>query len=330
MNPLRVAVIGLGKMGILHSTILNTMPNVEVTALCDKSYFLRKLTSKMFKEARIVSDASKLVDLNLDSVYITTPIPVHFPILKMVYLNEVAKNVFVEKTLALNYEQSKELCDLAVNSGGVNMVGYMKRFAVSFQKAKEILNQGMLGEIKSFEAFAYSSDFCKVKDRAKTPAARGGVLRDLSSHVIDLSLFFFGDFDVESAVIESLIGENSEDAAQIRVKNSTLQGQFSFSWCEKNYRMPYFGLNIHGSEGNMEVTDETLELTRAGKVKKWFKHDLDDHVKYLLGEPEYYREDEFFINAILSGSKAEPSFLTASKVDYIIDQIKMKAINNAQ
>ena len=80
----------------------------------------------------------------------------------------------------------------------------------------------------------------------------------------------------------------------------------------------------------MRVTDETLELTRAGKAKKWFKHDLDDHVGFLLGEPEYYREDEYFINTSITQSGTEPSFLTASKTDYLIDQIKLKAIKNAQ
>jgi len=39
------------------------------------------------------------------------------------------------------------------------MVGYMKRFAITFTKAKSILDQGTLGEITSFDAHAYSSDF---------------------------------------------------------------------------------------------------------------------------------------------------------------------------
>lgn len=329
MQKLRIAIVGLGKMGILHSSILHTMPNVEVVALCDKSFFLRKFVSKMFKKAQVVNDIMELDNSNLDSIYVTTPIPVHFPIIKTIYMNKMARNVFVEKTLAASYEQSKELCSLANDSGGVNMVGYMKRFAVSFQKAKEILAQGTLGEIKSFEAFAYSSDFFDIGKKSKKPAARGGVLRDLGSHVIDLSLFLFGDFEVTSAILESLTEENSEDSANVRVKNSTLEGQFTFSWSKEDYRMPYFGIDVMGNKGKMRVTDETLELTCAGKVKKWFKHDLDDHVGFLLGEPEYYREDEIFITTSITESEAEPSFLAASKTDYLIDQIKMKAIKNA-
>ena len=96
MKRLRVAVVGLGKMGILHASILNTLPNVEVAALCDKSYFLQKFVSKLFKKARIVSDVIELADSSLDSIYIATPIPVHYPIIKRIFTNTIASNVFVE------------------------------------------------------------------------------------------------------------------------------------------------------------------------------------------------------------------------------------------
>jgi hypothetical protein len=65
-----------------------------------------------------------------------------------------------------------------------------------------------------------------------------------------------------------------------------------------------------------------------GKSTKWYRHDLDDKVNFLLGVPEYYREDEYFVKSALSGNTTEPSFFNASKVDYIIDQVKKKADKN--
>jgi predicted dehydrogenase len=322
MRSLRIAIVGLGKMGLLHASFLNVMPNVEVVALCDKSFLLRKFISKLFKKAQVVGDVVDFADLQLDSVYVTTPIPSHFPIIKALYSEKITNNLFVEKTLAANWDQTKELIDLAKNSGGINMVGYMKRFSVTFQLAKKLLNQGILGEVDSFCAFAFSSDFSRIKDGSKAPSSRGGVLRDLGSHVIDLSLLFFDNFEVKSATLKSLSGAGSEDSAHILVKKSGLEGEFNFSWCKDEYRMPFFGIEIKGSEGILKVTDDTVELTHAGQNKTWFKHDLDDHVKYLLGDPEYYREDEYFIDSLLSGNETEPNFLTASKVDYVIDQIK--------
>ena len=159
MKTVKVAVVGMGKMGLLHVSILNTMPNVEIVALCDKSFILRKLVKKLFKTARVVDDVEKLAGLDVSSVYVTTPIPGHFPIVESLLSESVARNIFVEKTLTSSWDKSMQLCELASASEGVNMVGYMKRFAVTFLKAKSMLAEDVLGELISFDAYAFSSDF---------------------------------------------------------------------------------------------------------------------------------------------------------------------------
>ena len=153
MKTIEVAIVGLGKMGLLHACILNSMPNVEIVALCDKSFVLRKLVKKLFKSANVIDDVMKLADLDVNSVYVTTPIPGHYPIIKSLFSKNVAKNIFVEKTLASNWTESLKLCELARGSTGVNMVGYMKRFAVTFLKAKELILENMLGDLISFDFF---------------------------------------------------------------------------------------------------------------------------------------------------------------------------------
>ena len=329
MKTVRVAVVGLGKMGLLHASILNTMPNVEVVALCDKSFMLRKLIKKLFKNAQVVDDLEKLAGLDISSVYVTTPIPSHFPIVKNLFSEHVAANIFVEKTLTSRWDKSRQLCELAGVSEGVNMVGYMKRFAVTFLKAKSMLAQNVLGELTSFDAYAFSSDFSKIQSGSKKSASRGGVLSDLGSHVIDLALWFIGDFKVESASSKSAVEEEGEDSVDFKVKKLGLEGTFHVSWCMDDYRMPNFGLSITGNAGTMKVNDYSLDLKlRNGDSCRWFKHDLNDHVSFLLGESEYYREDEAFVNSILNGVKVEPSFVTASKVDYVIDQVREEAKTN--
>ncbi|MGD2066940.1 MAG: Gfo/Idh/MocA family oxidoreductase, partial [Candidatus Bathyarchaeota archaeon] len=119
---LRVAVVGLGKMGLLHASILNTFPNVELKALCDKGSLIRKFCKKVFDGVHVVDDLTKLSDLNLDIVYVATPIPSHFGVIDTIYSNKIANHVFTEKTLASNYGESKKLCELAKRFGGINMV----------------------------------------------------------------------------------------------------------------------------------------------------------------------------------------------------------------
>jgi predicted dehydrogenase len=326
-ESLRVAVVGLGKMGLLHASILNTLPNVELSALCEKGSLLRKFCKKVFDNVLVVADLKKLSDYDLDVVYVATPIPSHFGILDAIYSNKIACNVFTEKTLASSFDEAKRLCELAESFGGVNMVGYMKRFAVTFRKAKDLLTQGALGDLVSFDAYAYSSDFFGSEKGSRASGSRGGVLKDLGAHVIDLALWFFDDLEVDSTKVEQPANWGSEDSAQFRVKRSDgLEGNFDISWCKENYRMPEFELVINGSDGSMSVNDDRLEMKlNDGKAAIWHRHDLNDHVGFLLGAPEYFREDDHFIKSVLEKSNVDSSFQTASKVDCIIDRVKSGA-----
>lgn len=311
-------------MGLLHASILNTLPNVELTALCEKSTLIRKMCKKLFKDLHVVADIENLSDLGLDVVYVTTPIPSHFVVTKNIYSNKIAQNVFIEKPLAKNYDESSNLCKLAKSFGGFNMVGYMKRFAVTFRKAKDLLDNQILGDLASFDAYAYSSDFFGTDKNSKACTARGGVLRDLGAHVIDLSLWFFGDLEVVYSKPEQSSDFCSDTPLMFNVKRSDgLEGQFNVSWFKPNYRMPEFGLHITGSDGIMSVNDDQVQLKlQNNEPVSWYRHDLKDNVGFQLGGPEYYREDEYFVKSLLDARKVTPDFHDAAKVDYIIDRVK--------
>jgi len=328
---LRVAVVGLGKMGLVHASLLNAMSGVQLAALCDKNAMLLRFFRRVFKKTCVVDDVEKLSRLNLDAVYVTTPIPTHFPVAEMIYSKGIARNLFVEKTLASDYEKAKKLCSLAERSRGVNMVGYMKRFSVTFLKAKELLDKDVLGEVTTFKAHAFSSDFAEINKGSRVSASRGGVLEDLGAHVIDLALMLLGDFDVEEASLHSLGEKGSEDSATLEVRNSKgVKGSFQISWCMTDYRLPEFGLVINGSKGVLSASDDTLELRPTDdKPRRWYKQDLNDNVSYLLGEPEYFREDSHFVESVSRGCRTKLDFATASRVDCVIGQTKQRAEKNA-
>lgn len=327
-EKLRVAIVGLGKMGLLHSGILNVLEGVEVAAFCDKSALMRRFLKRGFKQAVVTGDVEKLSGLNVDAVFVTTPIPSHFPVVKKVFDYKITSNLFVEKPLAASYGEAEKMCELARGCGGVNMVGYMRRFATTFRKAKELLAEEVLGDLISFRAYAYSSDFVSSATGARASAFRGGVLSDLGCHVIDLALWFFDEFRVDSAKVGSISGDGSDEHVLFRVNNSNgFGGEFDVSWSMKDYRLPEAGFLIVGSNGIMEVNDDKVKLKKLknGKPNSWFRHDLGDNVSFWLGGPEYFREDELFVNAVREHKGGEPSFYLASKVDQVIDEVKRRA-----
>jgi len=323
-DPLRVGIIGSGKMGLLHASLMKIIPGVQLVAVCEKSTMTRKLAKQVFRKTQVVDDASDFSGLDLDIVCVTTPTPSHFDVVRQVYEEKLARNVFVEKPLCSKYTDSEVLCELASRNGGFTMVGYLRRFMVTFMKAKDLFSQGIIGEPVSFVMNAFSSDFVGVKNNPQASIARGGVMNDLGCYAIDLSLWFFGDLKLTSAKVESLTGSSAEDAAQFTVQkdSSGLEGAVSVSWCSEGYRMPEVNMSIKGTKGSIEVNDDRVILCSNGNDKTvWHRPALDDRAKFWLGAPEYYREDEYFISRITADSKPEPSFVTASKVDKMIDLI---------
>jgi predicted dehydrogenase len=318
----RVAIVGLGKMGLMHASIMGMLDGVELVALCEKSPFIRKFGKKVLPSINMVADLTELSGENLDAVCVTTPPASHFPIIKQVYEAEIARNIFTEKPLATSFTQAQELCELAETHGGVNMVGYHRRCSVTFKKTRGILSEGLLGELSSFEGYAYSADFVGAKS-AKQTIARGGVMEDSGCHVVDLALWLFGPMEAENASVKSLIGSGSEDEVSFTVKTpEALRGEFGASWCKEGYRLPEMGLTITGTSGTLRANEDMVELELGDeKPKVWYKHDLNDTVPFFIGGAEYQRQDELFIRAIRDGVDAEPSFRTASRVEELVEQV---------
>jgi predicted dehydrogenase len=279
---------------------------------------------RVFPTVTLVDDVAKLAGLGLDAIYVTTPIPSHYPVVKAVFAGDVAKNVFVEKTLANTADEAQELAGLAGRGGGVSMVGYLRRFYVTFRKARELVTEHALGDLSSFDIHAFSSDFLDAKPEDATGLARGGVLRDLGCHALDMALWYFGDFTIEPDPPDSRGSDDGNTVLQFQGSSpSGLVGRFRVSWCMEGYRMPEVGVSIVGSKGRLEVNDDLVRLTpNEGRPSMWYRHDLNDNVPFWLGLPEYYREDAYFIDAMTSAGRAEPDFASAAKVDAMIAQVE--------
>lgn len=321
---LAIGVIGMGKMGLLHASILNTLPGVRVSAVYDKNSTMAKFAKKALTEIFVTDNFERFSKLKLDAIYVTTPIPTHYSIVKAIYSMGMVKNLFVEKTLASSYEQAAQLSQEAKAAGGVTMVGYMSRFAPTFKKARALLQEETIGKPVSFSAYAYASDFAGI--RSKSTLVKGGATRDLGAHIIDLGQWFFGDLEVESSQPGPSGHEHNKSGAYFKVRGPAgIAGEFDIDWCKEGYRLPEFGLTITGSKGLIMVNTDLVRLEKDGADSlTWHRQDLQADVPFFLGAAEYFWEDEHFVRAILEGGIADPDFNTAVKVDFLIDQVERK------
>jgi len=324
-----IGIIGLGKMGILHSGILNSQPDARIAAICEKDKLLTRLAKNILpKTIAFYDDHIKMVEsANLDVVVITTPIDTHVPLVMDLVEANSNLSLFVEKPLASSTAEAQLACDAAKMLHGIHMVGYQKRFSPVFQRAREVLSNGDLGELMFFRAYAFSSDVLREASAWRSKKG-GGVLLDLAPHVIDLLLWFFG-------MPESVVGTRArfysrqvDDYIHSALTfDSGLRGYLDACWSMRNFRLPEVSIEVFGKKGSLTVTDDFLKVdfeqddgTRIRRVI--YKQSFDTSVSFLLADPEYTKQDETFLRSIEERSLPSSNFFESAKVNMIMDRVE--------
>lgn len=335
----KVGIIGLGKMGISHLSILNANPNVEIVGLADESKFIIKSFKKLAR-FNVFFDYKKMIkQTEPDAVVISTPSSLHFEIAK--YAVENGINVFIEKPLTLSYSESEELVRLSQNKV-ITQVGYHNRFISTFNFAKKIVENECLGQIYNFWAQAHGPAITKPSNswRTNSPVG-GGCLYDYGSHVINLLSFILGvpDF-VKFAYFNSIHSKNVEDfvSAQMGYKKNNLHAYLELNWSDESYRRMQTELTIWGTKGKLYVNSQeahiflkddcALENLKKGWNIKYLI-DFKNDIKFFVRGEEYSAQLEYFIEKIIKKDYENiNSFYEASLTDFVIEKINRYRGNN--
>lgn len=134
-----------------------------------------------------------LKDPEVDAVYIATPPHMHryYAILAA----EHKKDVYVEKPMALTTEECREMRKVCEEHGVKLFVAYYRRAQKKFLKVKSLLEEGAIGEVRSF-IYSYLRPVPQFDPNRpwlfQEETSGGGILYDVGSHMVDLFLFLFG------------------------------------------------------------------------------------------------------------------------------------------
>ncbi|MEM3684047.1 MAG: Gfo/Idh/MocA family oxidoreductase [Conexivisphaerales archaeon] len=329
---MKIGIIGLGKMGILHAGILNALPSCSVVAICEKETLLRRAGSKLLKKIKFYGEVEDMMEgeEELDAVYVTTPISIHLPIIEQIAKTEKKVGLFVEKPLAGSYSDAQRLFEVASRLTDVHMIGFQKRFSPIFQKAKTFLDEGVLGELNFFRAYSFSSDILSEGKGWRFNKGAGGAMLDLGPHLIDLLLWYFDEPTILSSFSKSFYSKEVEDFVHASLKfQNGLAGYLDVSWSMDGYRLPETKIEIIGSQGKLEVSDDYLRLHLRRSVNgieagrhEFKRPDLYKGVTFLLGDPEYCSEDEHFVNCLKEKKEPVINLKSGVLVNKIIEEIK--------
>lgn len=333
----KVALIGAGKMGISHLSILGAHPDVKVVGVSDTSKMVLDVFKKYAPFNTYTDYEEMLVREQPDAVFVAVPTKFHAPMVKNI-LNK-GMHVFAEKPLCLTAEEGADLVELARRKSLVNQVGYHNKFIGTFQEVKRLMSMGVLGEIFHFVGEAYGPVVVKQKQEnwRSDPREGGGCLMDYASHVIDLVNYLLGPVSkVRGSILKSFYSRSVEDSVfSLLEVNPQLTGVLSVNWSDETYRKMSTSITILGSNGKIVCDANELKVhfkndrCPEGYTKGWnvkYITDLQAQVDFYLRGEEYSSQIDYFIQAIHGKVPNDiNTFQTAWHTDKVISLIRQSA-----
>lgn len=170
-----IAMIGCGNISKRHLEGLQEKKECVMYAVCDNATDDRLQQRKEESGAKVaVADYKELVnDPNVDVAIVTTPDNTHMEI-ATAFLR-AGKDVLLEKPMALTVEECEEMLRVEKETGRRLMVGQVVRYNPNFIQAKQLVDEGAIGELVFVES-EYAHDYMKSRgynDWRVTPEREG-------------------------------------------------------------------------------------------------------------------------------------------------------------
>ncbi len=208
MDAIRWGIIGCGDVTEKKSGPgFQKASRSELVAVMRRNGALARDYAERHGVPKWYDDAAELLrDPDVTAVYVATPPSSHR---KYVLAAAAAgKPVYVEKPMALNYAECREMIEGCENAGIPLFVAYYRRALPRFLKIRELLDHGAIG-VPSAVTVQFAQPVTE-QDRERIPhwrvdpaIAGGGYFVDLASHTLDLLQFYFGPVTAVSGTREN-------------------------------------------------------------------------------------------------------------------------------
>lgn len=187
----RWGIIGTGGIATAFVTDLGLLPDAEVVAVGSRSQESADAFGDSFDIARRHPSYQSLVeDPDVDVVYVSTPHTGHFAAAMLAI--EAGKAVLCEKPFTLNATEAAELVAAARRRGVFLMEAMWTRFLPHVVRIRELLADGILGDIRTVQADHGQWSPHDPEHRLLNPALGGGALLDLGIYPVSFASMVLG------------------------------------------------------------------------------------------------------------------------------------------
>ncbi|MBI9104326.1 MAG: Gfo/Idh/MocA family oxidoreductase [Spirochaetales bacterium] len=333
MAKVRVGIIGCGMMGNCYAAVFPRDKDIEITSCCDPNPHKLKAFSEKYHIPHTYTDYRELIEKEeLNLIGNATPDHLHSKVSDLAMQSGLA--VFSEKPMTSNLIEARALSKTAEDKNLLTGVNFSKRSSAALIRAKELIENGSLGELRHIEG-TYKQGWIVTEDYGswKNPDKHSwtwrlssahqplGVLGDLGSHLYDMAEYLAGP------IAEISCRMNRFDKGMEKVGEFTLDGWDSF-YSSINFTCGASGflsatrwatgekdsltLTVHGSTGSLRINyaeKNRLNLFLVQKGK-WENFDLQ--------KPQ--NQYQIFLNCLKNATPYKPDYVDGCRNQLLLEE----------
>ncbi|GIN74645.1 dehydrogenase [Bacillus sp. J14TS2] len=290
---MKIAVVGIGKLGQRHLDKWKEIADVEVVGIVARNQEKLQVIAEKYDAKPFTSLEELLNQANVDVVDVCTPTATHGEFVKQAA--QAKKHVICEKPLALTSKEANAMIQACEENQVHLLVGHTLRFFPEYANAREQVKNGKIGQpgvIRLTRGVPFPSGREWYADEEQS----GGLFLDLGSHEFDWLQWTFGD--VTRVMAKHIKREQLEYGfVTVRMTDGTI-AYVELSWAETQFQATY---ELAGDKGMLTYDHNatvpvSLDL-RASEPSVQLP-------KSLMHKDPYQRQFEHFKDCITG--KAEP------------------------
>jgi predicted dehydrogenase len=332
-----VAVVGLGKMGLSHLSMIKTHPDVRLVGVCDATKYVLDVLAK-YTGVAVYTDLPTMLDqAQPTAVIIATPTHLHAGMVRQGL--ERGVHVFCEKPLFNDPVESMALTELAAERNVVTQVGYHNRFVASFREVHRLLGLGAIGTVHTALAEAYGPVVLKPAGRTwrSQGGSGGGSLYDYAAHPLNLLTWYLGEpLGVTGSRLTSIFSAQIDDAVAATLHYPAGTAQLCVNWSDESQRKMTSKITLWGTHGRIYADRQEIQVYlrdsapvpesyRVGWNVRYTTELTDAPWFYLRGE-EYSAQLDAFVQRVRTGAlEGDNDFGSATLTDRVIAAISADA-----
>ena len=329
MRKIKIAVIGAGYIADYHARGLQALANVEIAIVVDTQIEAANKFAAKYSIKEVGTDAMSILHRDdIDAVVIGIPNKYHAPY-AIEFLNN-GKDVFLEKPMAMNSGEGKEIMEVATATKQLVMVGHMWRFDEEVNHIKKVIDSGKLGKIIKTKGYGIHENWGPSGWFTQKELAGGGALADMGVHAIDTVRYILGDPKPVTvyAQIGTHYGDYDVDDSGIIMINwdNGTTSIIESGWWQPHMDGPEAATRLFGTRGYASVfptflkykVEETLEEITPPMPAR------SEHCDQVI----YDGQMEHFIDCIRTRNQPSPGFTEGQVVLNIVDAAYLSSETN--